>query len=457
MTFDFRASQLRTSKIISSGSTGTNAKLLIYPITADGTPANQGNINSSLFGTGFIGQDVFLYVSGAVNGFGGVTGSIALFGGDLVSSGSIYAFGKLGFYSTSFFQAKLQGSLSANRTFDFPDASGTVLLLSKILAGPGITVAQVGTDSVSISASFVTGSSTPLGLGSATSGTSSLVSKEDHIHPPTSSGSFVHTGNFTISGSLWVSSSIVAERGLSGSLQTLHDGTPAFVAGDNITITTQSNGAIAVSASTGPVYTFTDIYENSTIQQISTSFTASNGLGNADLTTFNLSLSASVTATAWGDLPKFTKALECDPWNVDIRARLAYVSGANTNTYIPMSLRRLSDGAALLLIQAKPTTATNAEVTVYDSGGGSHATATITYVNTDNWFRFTTREAHVTVYLGTGSYGEETWKPIWRSTNLTIPTGHTDYVNLTFNIFQNVGATNDTIVRFENIQMTRLN
>lgn len=48
MAYDFRASQVRTNKLITSGSTGTPAKLLVYDISADGTPANQGNINNNV-------------------------------------------------------------------------------------------------------------------------------------------------------------------------------------------------------------------------------------------------------------------------------------------------------------------------------------------------------------------------------------------------------------------------
>ena len=89
MTFDYRASQLRTSKIIASGSTGTNAQLLFYPIAADGTPANQGNINPVTFGTGSIGQDVWFFVSGALGGLDGTSRKVAAFGGDVHISGNL--------------------------------------------------------------------------------------------------------------------------------------------------------------------------------------------------------------------------------------------------------------------------------------------------------------------------------------------------------------------------------
>jgi uncharacterized membrane protein len=104
MTYDFRASQVRTNKIISSGSTGTNAALLIYPFAS---ALNQsGSINTAVFATGSIGSDVFLFVSGAVNSMGTSTQGTTLFGGDLKVSGafmtlnSIQSYGSVIAYST---------------------------------------------------------------------------------------------------------------------------------------------------------------------------------------------------------------------------------------------------------------------------------------------------------------------------------------------------------------------
>jgi hypothetical protein len=81
-TQDFRASQIQTNKIISSGSTGTNAKLLIYDIAADGSPTNQGNINTAVFSTSSIGNDIYAYFSGSES-------SKTCFGGGIVVSGSL--------------------------------------------------------------------------------------------------------------------------------------------------------------------------------------------------------------------------------------------------------------------------------------------------------------------------------------------------------------------------------
>lgn len=95
MTSDFRANSIQTTKIISSGSTGTEASILVYPITAEdsGNP-NTGTINPAAFNTSSIGSDVFLYVSGGT-GKTNVSGAhaISVFGGDLVVSGNFKVIG----------------------------------------------------------------------------------------------------------------------------------------------------------------------------------------------------------------------------------------------------------------------------------------------------------------------------------------------------------------------------
>jgi hypothetical protein len=96
MVFDFRASQIRTNKLITSGSTGTPAKLLVYDISADGTPANQGNINTSSFGVDSIGSDTFIYVSGSRSALSQSSGGIAVFGGDMRISGTLQAITETG-------------------------------------------------------------------------------------------------------------------------------------------------------------------------------------------------------------------------------------------------------------------------------------------------------------------------------------------------------------------------
>jgi hypothetical protein len=92
MAIDFRASQFRGAKFIASGSTGTGASLVFYPIAADSTTnPNIGNIDTAKFGTGSIGTDIFLFVSGGVGQRGtSTTHAVSVFGGDVVVSGNMY-------------------------------------------------------------------------------------------------------------------------------------------------------------------------------------------------------------------------------------------------------------------------------------------------------------------------------------------------------------------------------
>ena len=90
-SIDFRADQIQTKQIIVTGSGAGTTKLLIYGIEAQGSPVNEGVVNTTIFPTGSIGSDVFLYVSGALNTKGSATKrGTSVFGGDLVVSGSLY-------------------------------------------------------------------------------------------------------------------------------------------------------------------------------------------------------------------------------------------------------------------------------------------------------------------------------------------------------------------------------
>jgi len=95
MALDFRASQFRGAKFISSGSTGTGARLVFYDISADSTTSpNNGIIDPVKFNTSSIGTDVFLFVSGGINQRGtGNAHSVSVFGGDLVISGNLFLSG----------------------------------------------------------------------------------------------------------------------------------------------------------------------------------------------------------------------------------------------------------------------------------------------------------------------------------------------------------------------------
>jgi len=105
MPQDFRGNQVRVHQIIASGSAvgsgSSGHRIVIYGYGADGVPANQGNINSSLFSTNGIGTDVFLFVSGAIGSLNGPTKGVSCFGGDVYVSGNLQLAGGLTFASGS--------------------------------------------------------------------------------------------------------------------------------------------------------------------------------------------------------------------------------------------------------------------------------------------------------------------------------------------------------------------
>lgn len=113
MATDFRASQIRTNRIITSGSTGTPASLLIYDYDQDGTPPNQGNIDSS-FDTSQVGADAFVYISGSED-------KRTVLGGGLTLSGTMIALQgiPLGQYADETYQQGIFDDWKASTTIGY--------------------------------------------------------------------------------------------------------------------------------------------------------------------------------------------------------------------------------------------------------------------------------------------------------------------------------------------------
>ena len=85
-TKDFRASQVRLSQIIGSGSdVGNKPSILIVSASDSSGFEGEALSNSSLLSK--VGSDVFLFVTGSVN----TRDAVTLFGGDVVISGTMYA------------------------------------------------------------------------------------------------------------------------------------------------------------------------------------------------------------------------------------------------------------------------------------------------------------------------------------------------------------------------------
>jgi hypothetical protein len=87
MAKDFLSDQIRVKQLVGSGS-NTNPKLVIYPDNV--APDSEGTMPTGLLDN--VGQDVFLLVSGTIDGKANdVSKSVTLFGGDVVVSGTLYA------------------------------------------------------------------------------------------------------------------------------------------------------------------------------------------------------------------------------------------------------------------------------------------------------------------------------------------------------------------------------
>ena len=301
MPIDFKASQVRTSKIIASGS-ATRPYLLIYP---SGAASNDSGGTQKLTGTG---SDTWLFISGA-NGTG--TDRVVFGGAVFVSGGMIvnrqaggggptidgnFATGDFLLLNSSA-QYLVFGDVSSSRVgIDSGAPSGTLHIGDGDGATPGLVVddtaiVNYGRNSDNVSTFLVRRSSTHADHDSLFVVSSSNDRVGIRKHQPQAtldvSGSVMVTGSMYISGNIYaqefhtniISASIIYESGstkfgdssddvhqftgsayfkdplhaakISGSLTTLTDGNPYLIAGSNISLTTGSNGAVTITSTGG--------------------------------------------------------------------------------------------------------------------------------------------------------------------------------------------------------------
>lgn len=90
MAKDFKASQVRTTQIIASGSEAGKPALMIVSASSPGVNFDGGGINNSTTLAG-VGKDVFVFVSGSKSSKNSATvQGVTVFGGDIVVSGTAY-------------------------------------------------------------------------------------------------------------------------------------------------------------------------------------------------------------------------------------------------------------------------------------------------------------------------------------------------------------------------------
>lgn len=89
MAKDFKASQVRTTQVIASGSSNSYPNLIVVDASTNGaSDFSGGAMNATVLNE--VGKDVFVFVSGSKSSFGTNTRGVTLFGGDVVVSGSAY-------------------------------------------------------------------------------------------------------------------------------------------------------------------------------------------------------------------------------------------------------------------------------------------------------------------------------------------------------------------------------
>lgn len=214
------------------------------------------------------GTDVFFYVSGSMESKDGATPGVALFGGDIVVSGSMFAAGNV---------LEMSGTLSVTEGI-----SGSLTQLtdgtSYLVAGNNISIVSQSNGSVLISSTFSQvddyfDSTTANSI--YTTGSAAFIGQEPSIDSPADKGTDVFFyvsgsqgskdgpvpgvalfgGDVTVSGSLTlpgnflqVTGTLEVTNGISGSLTQLTDGTSYLVAGNNTEIISQSNGSVLINS-----------------------------------------------------------------------------------------------------------------------------------------------------------------------------------------------------------------
>jgi hypothetical protein len=216
-----------------------------------------------------VGTDVFFFVSGSITG-SGANSKKSVFGGDVSVSGSLEMFGDV---------LEVSGTIVATEGI-----SGSLTRLSDgtsyIIAGGNMTVTSGSNGSITlatINSGTIHGVTAGNGLlGGGTSGTITLTIDDSKVA--------------TISGSTFTGA-VKFNAGLSGSLTKLTDGTSYIVAGNNVSVTTGSNGSVIISSSS-PAGT---VSGTGTANYVPV-WTGANTLGNASII-YNVGTSVGIGTT----------------------------------------------------------------------------------------------------------------------------------------------------------------
>ena len=207
-----------------------------------------GGLGSSFVNTS-VGTDVFFFVSGTAGSLNSsVTGS-AVFGGDLLASGTLVGVSGLSGSLTRLSDGRTYLVAGTNVTIT-SSSNGQVTIAS---SGGGSGTVSSGSFNVPSPSKFVTTASVSLagGLGFTHSVDEAGTDVYMFVSGSTNSLGTAVPGSSVFGGDVLGSGSIVSVLGLSGSLTRLSDGRSYLVGGSNVTITSASNGQVTIAASGG--------------------------------------------------------------------------------------------------------------------------------------------------------------------------------------------------------------
>lgn len=180
-----------------------------------------------------------------------------------------------------------------------------------------------------------------------------------------------------------------------------------------------------------------------------TEFTASNGLGSATASTLTLSVPASTAATSATNVPRLTIPHNCDPFNIEVIAKLASVSGGDGNTWYRMWICDSSLNT-WIFAQANGVAGTTS---LYGTSGFLASGGTLALDGT-GWMRIVVRDGRVSWYFGTGSAGSQDWALKWRG-EPTFPTspGSSNYSLIRLDMYQGGGAAGTVTSQWSDVQI----
>jgi len=199
------------------------------------------------------GTDVFFYVSGSKNarGPGSSDSRIALFDGDVVTSGSIFALDTI---SGSIHQTSSGASyiVAGSNVAVVSSSNGQITISANSGGAGGLAPADAKYLVLQADTDLTEERVLTAGLGISTTdsgaGGAYTIEVSDSVFATLSGSQF--SGTVGVTGSI-ESTTIVSSPSISGSLTHLTDGTSYLIAGSNVTITSGSSGAITIAATGG--------------------------------------------------------------------------------------------------------------------------------------------------------------------------------------------------------------